>query len=158
MQPFDHVEVAQEAARSLLSGNQDKAAKFLRKIGGEFGASAFANDLTAEREEFAEILGLSAHQVDWMAACVRGGLTDQQLRHSKGMPKECRELLDTFLRTARETESDASAEANLAYAVGMIGYAASRGDITPAEHSNEFTMIKLVREQRANARRAKQCA
>lgn len=76
----------------------------------------------------------------------------------KGMPKECRELLDMFLRTARESESEAAAEANLAYAIGMIGYAAARADITPAEHSNEFTMIKLIREQRINAQRVKKCA
>lgn len=74
------------------------------------------------------------------------------------IPQEARDLLNLYLETARKTDSETAAEANLAYAIGMIGYAAARGDITSAEHANEFTMIKLVREQRINARRAKQCA
>ena len=35
---------------------------------------------------------------------------------------------------------------------GMIGYAVANGDITPQEHSNEWVMIKLAREQRVNER------
>lgn len=74
------------------------------------------------------------------------------------IPEEARRLMDSHAATARTTESDAVAEANIANLVGMIGYAAVCGHITPAEHSNEWTLIKLIREQRINARRAKQCA
>lgn len=70
------------------------------------------------------------------------------------IPTEARRLMDLHAATARETESDAVAEANISILVGMIGYAAARGDITPAEHANEWTMIKLIREQRINAKRA----
>lgn len=74
------------------------------------------------------------------------------------IPEEARRLMDLHAATARSTESDAAAEANISTLVGMIGYAAACGHITPAEHANEWTLIKLIREQRINARRAKQCA
>lgn len=74
------------------------------------------------------------------------------------IPTEARRLMDLHAATARETESDAVAEANISIMVGMIGYAAARGDITPQEHSNEWVAIKLIREQRANARRSVKCA
>lgn len=66
------------------------------------------------------------------------------------MHPEARRLLEMYLATARDTEHEASAEANLAYATGMIGYAVACGHITPAEHAAEFTMIRLVREQRSS--------
>lgn len=74
------------------------------------------------------------------------------------IPKEARDLMELHLRTARESESETVAEANISILVGMIGYAAARGDITPAEHANEWMLIKLVREQRSSARRAARCA
>lgn len=74
------------------------------------------------------------------------------------IPAEIRKLMDSHLHTARETESEASADANLAIFIGYIGYAVARGDITQAQHSNEFLAVKLVRAQRAEARRAKQAA
>lgn len=74
------------------------------------------------------------------------------------IPEEARRLMNMHAATARDTESDAAAEANLSIMVGMIGYAAACDHITPAEHANEWTLIKLIREQRINARRAKQCA
>lgn len=74
------------------------------------------------------------------------------------IPAEIRKLMDSHLQTARETESEAAAEANLSIFIGYIGYAVARGDITQAQHSNEFMAVRLVREQRANARRAKQVA
>lgn len=74
------------------------------------------------------------------------------------IPAEIRKLMDSHLATARETESDAAAEANLSIFMGYIGYAVARGDITQAQHSNEFMAVRLVREQRANARRAKVAA
>lgn len=74
------------------------------------------------------------------------------------IPQECRDLLNLYLDTARTTEAEAAAAANLENAIGMIGYAVARGDITPAEHANEWTTIKLIRAQRRNkinAERAK---
>lgn len=74
------------------------------------------------------------------------------------IPQPIRDLMDSHLQTARETESDTAAEANLSIFMGYIGYAVARGDITQAQHSSEFLAVRLVREQRANARRAKQVA
>lgn len=74
------------------------------------------------------------------------------------IPAEIRKLMDSHLATARETESDAVAEANLSIFIGYIGYAVARGDITSAQHSAEFMSVRLVREQRSNARRAKVAA
>lgn len=71
---------------------------------------------------------------------------------------EIRKLMDAHLATARETESEAAAEANLSIFMGYIGYAVARGDITQAQHSSEFMAVRLVREQRANARRARVAA
>lgn len=66
------------------------------------------------------------------------------------MPPECRKLLDLYLSTARTTEDEAHAKEQLGAAIGMIGYASVRGDITPVEHAGEWTMIKLIRAQRRN--------
>lgn len=66
------------------------------------------------------------------------------------IPKECRDLLDLYLDTARTTDVEASATASLDAAAGMLGYAIARGDLTPQEHSNEWTIIKLIRMQRRN--------
>lgn len=74
------------------------------------------------------------------------------------IPAEIRKLMDSHLQTARETESEAAADANLAIFIGYIGYAVARGDITQAQHANEFMTVRLVREQRANARRARVAA
>lgn len=74
------------------------------------------------------------------------------------IPTEVRRLMDLHAATARDTESDAVAEANIANLVGMIGYAVARGDITSTEHSNEWVAIKLIREERKNARLAARCA
>ncbi|MNZ75902.1 hypothetical protein D3C78_943930 [compost metagenome] len=70
------------------------------------------------------------------------------------IPTEARRLMELYKATATNTESDTVAEANIAHLVGMIGYAAACGHITPIEHSNEWVAIKLIRAQRANARRA----
>ncbi len=70
------------------------------------------------------------------------------------IPEDPRRLLDLYLDLARTTDSKDSARHNLDHAIGMIGYALSNGDLTPAEHAGEWAIIKLIREQRANARRA----
>lgn len=74
------------------------------------------------------------------------------------IPIEARHLMNLHMATARDSESDTAAEANISILVGMIGYAAACGHITPIEHSNEWVTIKLIREQRANARRSKAVA
>lgn len=74
------------------------------------------------------------------------------------IPEEARRLMNLHMTTARESESDTVAEANISMLAGMIGYAAARGDITPQEHANEWVMIKLIREERKNSKRAKLCA
>lgn len=66
------------------------------------------------------------------------------------MPPECRKLLDIYLENARTFEDDAHAKEQLGAAIGMIGYASVRGDISPVEHANEWTIIKLIRAQRRN--------
>lgn len=66
------------------------------------------------------------------------------------MPPECRKLLDIYLNTARTTEDEAHYKEQIGAAIGMIGYASVRGDITPLEHAGEWTMIKLIRAQRRN--------
>jgi hypothetical protein len=73
------------------------------------------------------------------------------------IPQEARRLMNLYMATARETESETVAEAHISMLAGMIGYAAARGDITPQEHANEWTLIKLIREERAQARR-EQCS
>ena len=74
------------------------------------------------------------------------------------IPEEARRLMNMHAVTARETESDSAAEAAINSMAGMIGYAAACGHLSPAEHSNEWTLIKLIREQRKNSKRAHQCA
>lgn len=74
------------------------------------------------------------------------------------IPQEARRLMELHAETARETESDAVAEANISILAGMIGYAAACGHITPQEHAAEWTMIKLIRDQRFTAKRARLCA
>ena len=66
------------------------------------------------------------------------------------IPQECRDLLNLYLDTARTTDIEASATASLDAASGMLGYAITRGDLTPQEHSNEWVIIKLIRAQRRN--------
>lgn len=66
------------------------------------------------------------------------------------MPPECRKLLDIYLNTARATEDEAHYKEQIGAAIGMIGYASVRGDITPLEHAGEWTIIKLIRAQRRN--------
>lgn len=70
----------------------------------------------------------------------------------KGIPTEARKLMDLYANTARTTESEATAEANISILVGMIGYASVRGDITPAQHAAEWALIRLIRDERAAAR------
>lgn len=68
------------------------------------------------------------------------------------MNPEARLMIDLYLAKALKAESEAVAEANLAYASGMIGYAVACGDITPNQHSAEWDSMKLVREQRIQRR------
>lgn len=65
---------------------------------------------------------------------------------------EVRALMNMHLAIARDTESDAQHDEQLNIVKGMIGYAVANGDITPAEHSSEWVLIKLAREQRVNER------
>lgn len=74
------------------------------------------------------------------------------------IPEEARRLMNIHMATARESESDTVAEANISILAGMIGYAAACGHITPAEHGAEWTMIKLIRDQRFAAKLARLCA
>lgn len=66
--------------------------------------------------------------------------------------REVRKLMNMHLAIARETSSDAQHEEQLNIVKGMIGYAVANGDITPQEHSAEWVMIRLAREQRINER------
>ncbi len=61
---------------------------------------------------------------------------------------EAKRLFDMYLKIALEAVRPATAEANLAYAVGMIGYAAACGDISEAEHSSYWDLIRLVQARR----------
>ncbi len=69
------------------------------------------------------------------------------------IPTEARRLMTLYAAPARDAESDATAEANISMLAGMLGYAAACGHLAPAEHANEWTLIKLIREQRIDARK-----
>lgn len=60
---------------------------------------------------------------------------------------EVRKLINMHLAIARETPSASQHAEQLNIAKGMIGYAYANGDITAQEHSAEWDMIKLCREQ-----------
>jgi hypothetical protein len=68
------------------------------------------------------------------------------------IPTEARRLMDTYAHTARTTESDAVAEANISVLTGMIGYAVTCGHITAQQHSAEWRAITLIRDERAARR------
>jgi hypothetical protein len=69
------------------------------------------------------------------------------------MPEDGRKMYDTYLTCAREDESDQYAHDNLERAIGVLGYALSVDDLTAGEHDHEWTMIKLIRAQRVQARK-----
>ncbi len=71
---------------------------------------------------------------------------------------DAKRLLDMYLNVARETDREATAEANLAYAAGMIGYAAACGDLSPTEHTAHWDLIRLVQAERDASRQVAPCA
>jgi hypothetical protein len=74
------------------------------------------------------------------------------------MPVAGRNIIDLHLNNARTCESDAFAELNLGVATAMLGYAMACGHVSADEYSNQQVIIKLIREQRANAKREQACA
>lgn len=83
MEQLDHLEVAQEAVRILRGRHpawpgQDPVAEcqaFLVQAAEDFGNTlALANDLTNNRNDFAQELGVSPDRIVWMANRLRCAL------------------------------------------------------------------------------------
>lgn len=64
------------------------------------------------------------------------------------IPVEARRLMDLHAANARAAESELAAEYAINNLAGMIGYALTCGDITPAQHAAEWALIKLIRHER----------
>ncbi len=67
---------------------------------------------------------------------------------------EARRMMDQHMQTARTTESEKVAETNISIVAGMIGYALVCGHINQTQHSAEWAMIRLIRDERSDARLA----
>lgn len=64
------------------------------------------------------------------------------------MHAEARRLFELYLANARTTPSELFAEENLNKALGLLGYAVVAGDISPAEHSASWELVRLIRFER----------
>lgn len=73
---------------------------------------------------------------------------------TQGIPAEIRKIMDTHVRTARTTESDSVAEANISILIGYLGYAVVSGAISASEHSEEWSSVRMIRDERASRRTA----
>lgn len=67
------------------------------------------------------------------------------------IPTPGRALIDTHLEIARNTESGTFAELALSSVNAMLDFAVAVDFLTPAQYSNEITVLNLIRAQRKNA-------
>lgn len=69
------------------------------------------------------------------------------------IPAEIRKIMNTHKHLARTTESESVAEANLSVLMGYLGYAVVSGAISACEHSEEWSSIRMIRDEREARRR-----
>lgn len=70
-----------------------------------------------------------------------------------GIPAEIRKIMNGHVHLARTTESESVAEANISVLMGYLGYAVVCGAITASEHSEEWSNIRMIRDEREARRR-----